>query len=205
EDEDLRAVILNSIAIADSDRDSKIAEITTTVGTIFDALQADMIVKGVAMSDTFIEEWETMNPFRKMFAGGEERFVKNAMRQYQDEIMAPILAEMSESLEALGVESSTFAEEAMEAILDALFTYPDETGAKQFGLDLSTGVGEVLEQYGIDVRPLAEAAGWTVVEGIDTGMKVDIAKMKVEEFFGTLGESLNTAFEAVKSTSATAL
>ena len=46
---------------------------------------------------------------------------------------------------------------------------------------------------------------WTVVEGIDAGMKVDIAKMKVEEFFGTLGASLDTAFEAVKSTSATAL
>ena len=123
------------------------------------------------------------------------------MRQYQDEIMAPILAEMSESLEALGVESSTFAEEAMNAILDALFTYPDETGAKQFGLDLSTGVGEVLEQYGIDVRPLAEAAGWTVVEGIDEGMKVEIAKMKVEQFFGTLGEALSTAFKAIDSAS----
>jgi len=127
------------------------------------------------------------------------------MRQYQDEIMAPILAEMEESLEALGLESSPFAEEAMKAILDALFIYPDETGAKQFGLDLSTGVGEVLEQFGIDVRPLAEAAGWTVVEGIDEGMKVDIAKMKVKEFFGTLGESLTTAFEAISSASKTAV
>jgi len=205
EDQDLRAAILNAITIADSDRDEKIEEIKTSMGTIFDAMQLDLVAKGVAMSDSFIEEWETMNPFRKMFAGGEERFVKGAMRQYQDEIMAPILAEMEESLEALGLESSPFAEEAMKAILDALFIYPDETGAKQFGLDLSTGVGEVLEQFGIDVRPLAEAAGWTVVEGIDEGMKVDIAKMKVKEFFGTLGESLTTAFEAISSASKTAV
>jgi hypothetical protein len=205
EDQDLRAAILNAITIADSDRDEKIEEIKTSMGTIFDAMQLDLVAKGVAMSDSFIEEWETMNPFRKMFAGGEERFVKGAMRQYQDEIMAPILAEMEESLEALGLESSTFAEEAMKAILDALFIYPDETGARQFGLDLSTGVGEVLEQFGIDVRPLAEAAGWTVVEGIDEGMKVDIAKMKVKEFFGTLGESLTTAFEAISSASKTAV
>ncbi|MGI6078764.1 MAG: phage tail protein, partial [Fastidiosipilaceae bacterium] len=53
--------------------------------------------------------------------------------------------------------------------------------------------------------PLAEAAGWTVVEGIDEGMKVDIAKMKVKEFFGTLGESLTTAFEGIKSASKTAV
>lgn len=201
EDEDLRATILNAITIADSDRDKKIEEIKTSMGTIFGAMQADMIAKGVAMSGSFIKEWESMNPFQKMFAGGEERFVKGAMRQYQDEIMAPILAEMNKSLEALGLEPVTLAEEAMDAILDALFTYPDETGATQFGLDLSTGVGEVLKQYGIDVKPLAEAAGWTVVDGIDEGMKVDIAKMKVEKFFETVGASLTTAFEGIKSSS----
>jgi len=76
EDQDLRAAILNAITIADSDRDEKIEEIKTSMGTIFDAMQLDLVAKGVAMSDSFIEEWETMNPFRKMFAGGEERFVK---------------------------------------------------------------------------------------------------------------------------------
>ena len=60
EDEDLRATILNAITIADADRESKIAEISASMGTIFDAMQADMIAKSAAVAQNALTAWNNL-------------------------------------------------------------------------------------------------------------------------------------------------
>ena len=50
EDEDPRAIILNAITIAESDRENKIAEIKASYGNYFpDVMQADMIAKSTQL------------------------------------------------------------------------------------------------------------------------------------------------------------
>ena len=94
EDEDIRKAILDSISIADVDRDNKIAEISTSMGTIFDAMQADMIAKSAVVAQNALTEWENLKWWEKLFAGSPAGYVDKALQDYQNNIMNPIMEKL---------------------------------------------------------------------------------------------------------------
>src|SRR5690606_6736645 len=189
EDEDLRATILNAITIADSDRENKIAEIRTSMGSIFDAMQADMIAKSAAVAQNALTEWNNLKWWEKLFAGSRESYVDKALQDYQKNIVDPTMERIQESMEKLGIEGELFASDAMKAIMNSLFDY----NVSEFGIvttsfknTLTEETKALLEQYGIDAEAFAKAAGLDIVKGLEKGVEENLSESWFQRTFGKI-------------------
>src|SRR5690606_4689153 len=198
EDEDLRATILNAITIADSDRDSKIAEIRTPMGAIFDAMQADMIAKSAVVAQNALTEWNNLKWWEKLFAGSPESYVDKALQDYQKNIVEPTMERIRESMEELGIEGELFASEAMIAIMNSLFDY----NVSEFGIvttsfknTLTEETKALLEQYGIDAEAFAKAAGRESVKGLEEGVEENLNENWFQRIFGKISTWLKDLFK----------
>jgi len=101
-----------------------------------------------------------MNPFRKMFAGGEERFVKRCYAAVSGRDHGPHSSGNERIAGSVGVGTCNVCRRRDGSHLRRIVhIIPTRQGPRQFGLDLSTEVGEVLAQYGIDVKDLAGGGG----------------------------------------------
>jgi hypothetical protein len=203
EDEDLRATILNAITIADSDRENKIAEIRASMGTIFDAMQADMIAKSAVVAQNALTEWNNLKWWEKLFAGSPDEYVYKALQDYQKNIVDPTTERIQDSMKQLGIEGELFASDAMKAIINSLFEY-DVGGygwmATSFAQTLTEETKALLEQYGIDVHAFAKAAGLSIGEGLTEGVQEEINETWVDRMFGWLPAPIKKIF-GIKSPS----
>ena len=198
EDEDLRATILNSITIADSDRDKKIAEINASMGTIFDAMQADMIAKSAVVAQNALTEWENLKWWEKLFAGSPASYVDKALQDYQNNIVNPTMERIQESMEELGIEGELFASDAMKAIMNSLFDY----NVSEFGIvttsfknTLTDETKALLEEYGIDAQAFAKAAGLNIVEGLEEGVEENLDENWFQRTFGKISTWFENLFK----------
>lgn len=203
EDEDLRATILDAITIADSDRDNKIAEINTSMGTIFDAMQADMIAKSAVVAQNALTEWDNLKWWEKLFAGSPAGYVDKSLQDYQNNIVNPTMERIQESMKQLGIDGELFAADAMAAIMNSLFEYK----VSEFGIVTTSFAGTLtdetkalLEQYGIDAHAFAKAAGLNIGEGLTEGVQEEINETWVDRVFGWLPAPIKKIF-GIKSPS----
>lgn len=186
EDEDLRATILNAITIADSDRENKIAEISASMGTIFDAMQADMIAKSAVVAQNALTEWNNLKWWEKLFAGSPARYVDKALQDYQKNIVDPTMERIRESMEQLGIDGELFASDAMEAIMNSLFDYNVYDGSVSFANTLTEETKALFEQYGIDAHAFAKVAGLNIVEGLEEGIEENLDENWFQRTFGKI-------------------
>ena len=198
EDEDLRATILNAITIADSDRENKIAEISASMGTIFDAMQADMIAKSAVVAQNALTEWNNLKWWEKLFAGSPDEYVYKALQDYQKNIVDPTMERIQDSMKQLGIEGELFASDAMKAIINALFEY-DVGGygwmATSFTQTLTEETKALLEQYGIDAHAFAKAAGLNIVEGLEEGVEENLNESWFQRTFGKISTWFKNLFK----------
>src|SRR5690606_958150 len=198
EDEDLRATILNSITIADSDRENKIAEIRTAMGTIFEAMQADMIAKSAVVAQNALTEWQNLKWWEKLFAGSPEVYMHKALQDYQKNIVNPTMERIQESMEQLGIDGELFASDAMKAIMNSLFDY----NVSEFGIVTTSFKGTLteetkalLEQYGIDAHAFAKAAGLDIVKGLEKGVEENLNENWFQRTFGKISTWFKDLFK----------
>jgi hypothetical protein len=198
EDEDIRKAILDSISIADADRDNKIAEINASMGTIFDAMQADMIAKSAVVAQNALTEWNNLKWWEKLFAGSPAGYVDKALQDYQNNIVNPTMERIQESMEQLGIDGELFASDAMKAIMNSLFDY----NVSEFGIVTTSFKGTLteetkalLEQYGIDAHAFAKAAGLDIVEGLEEGVEENLNENWFQRTFGKISTWFENLFK----------
>ncbi len=201
--EELKIYWDEMIVVAKGMEEEKIAEIEQSLTTIFDAMQTDMIVKSASVADKALKEWNEKAWWEKLFSGGKEKYVNKALVDYQKNVMTPLLEEMEASMEKVGIKGGTFANEAMDEVLKAMFDYQPTTAGLYvagFSKNLTEDTKEKLAKYGIDAEKYAESAGLQLAQGLEKGVDEGVKRNKFSEFFARIGQVFRKDYD-IKSPS----
>jgi len=168
------------------------------MGTIFEAMQADMIAKSAVVAQNALTEWENLKWWEKLFAGSPAKYVDKALQDYQNKIVNPTEEKIKESMEKLGIEGEVFASDAMKAIMNSLFDY----NVSEFGIVTTSFKGTLteetkalLEQYGIDAEAFAKAAGLDIVKGLEKGVEENLDENRFQKIFGKISTWFKKLFK----------
>lgn len=174
-----RLYIENMISVAEMAREEHLKKIDAYVTELFDFMQQDMIRKSGTVAQSFAENWNSLPWTKKWWAGSQGKYVSTALMNYEKNIMSPILEKMKTTMDEFNIEGSTYAEDAMRAILSHMFDY-QITGAGTYVVSFATSLSNdtrlTLEEYGIDAAEWARLAGINLSEGLLLG-----AEEKLEE------------------------
>lgn len=219
-DDNLKSKIDDWITIAEADKQRQFQRIDDQLTDLYDAVQEDMIRKVATLKDDAVEAWNEMGWFEQMWSGGEEaNYVAKCLLNYQENIIGPISDELNNSFQKLNVDGSTWASDAMEDIINSLFTWNmNSSGAKADGYrtDLESLIESVLTEASANVTPVAEEVGAAVGEavgtsisnstalkqGLDTMMSTSLSESTAKSWGSTFGSNLGSAVaSALKNTS----
>ena len=177
-DDNLKAKIDDWITIAESDRQRQLKAVDDQLTTLYDAVQEDIILKASAAKEKAVQEWNDMNWFEKWWNGGsEEAYVRQAMSNYQNNVISPVSKTIDDSFKELEIEGSNWANGAMSTIIEELFS------SKYVRSDMSSGhyvykyktsieeaIKAALTEAGVGVKPVAESVGKDITGVIGTGL-----------------------------------
>ena len=222
-DDNLKAKIDDWITIAESDRQRQLQAVDDQLTVLYDAVQEDIIRKASAAKDEAVREWNDMNWFEKWWNGGsEEAYIRAAMTNYGNNVIAPVSKAIDDSFKELEIEGSNWANDAMSTILEELFS------SRYVRSDMSSGhyiytyktsienaIKTALEQAGIGAEPIAESVGKDITGVIGTGLEssdalsgsvntllsTGLSKKVAESYGSTFGTNLgNGISSALKKT-----
>lgn len=222
-DDNLKAKIDDWITIAESDRQRQLQAVDDQLTTLYDAVQEDIILKAADAKERAVQEWNDMNWFEKWWNGGSEAaYVRTAMYNYRANVISPVSSEIDTSFETLGVEGSSWANNAMHNILQALFSSRfvsnDLTGGHyvyEYQTTLANAIENALNEAGIGAEPAAESVGKEITgvigtglagstelsKGVDTLLAAGLSKNVAESYGSTFGTNLgNGISSALKKT-----
>jgi hypothetical protein len=222
-DDNLKAKIDEWITIAESDRERQLKSVDAQLTALYDAVQEDMLLKSQKMNDEAVKAWNDMNWFEKWWnAGSEATYVHTAMSNYQNNVVTPISKQIDESFAALEADGSSWANEAMSNILEALFSgeivYSSGMShmTYEYQTSIESAIEDALKKAGMAVEPTAESVGESITgyigagftdaselkESLDgmlsTNLSDKVAKSQGEEFGAALGEGIASALKKSK-------
>ena len=175
-DDNLKTKIDEWITIAESDRERQLKSVDAQLTTLYDAVQEDMLLKSQKVKDENVKAWNDMNWFEQWWNGGsEEAYVLAAMNNYEDNVVTPISNTINESFKTLEAEGSSWANEAMGNVVEAMFEWREVDGSIRltYEKNLCDAVEYALTMAGIGVEPAAIDLGKTVMEQIGHGLSAD--------------------------------
>ena len=191
--EDLEMLFDIKEALAD-DYAKQEAAILSELDTIFNSIQTEMIEHTGAVRDAAVDEWYNMSGVEKNRNGiYETEYVKKMVSNYQDNIVDPIGDAINESYEALKMDGSEWASDAMTTILESMFSKRviEAEGVSTYVLEYGRGLEEILSEILGDVGEAgaksSSAAGEAITEGLAEGIEAatsdatDAATEVVEE------------------------
>ena len=159
------------ITIAESDRTAQLANVDQQLKLLYDAIQTDMIEKAQGVQDAAQEKWSNMSWLAKAFNGGNEAsYVSQALQNYRGHIIQPISDDIEKSMGELGVDGSTWANDAMVKISNAVVTYDPAFKDWKFGVDLQTAVSNTFKELEESGKKSASVSGEQMMQGLANGI-----------------------------------
>lgn len=223
-DEDLKAKIDNWITIAEEDKKKQIETVDAQLTSLYDAIQADMILKAQNVKDKAVQEWNDKSWFERIWTGGQAEYVKTALKNYQTNIVDPIESDIETSMENLDIDGSAWANQTMSNIIASMFETKTVGSAMLTEYETSMGdaIAGALTKVGFAVEPDAKKVGADVtstigssiadgdVSGDVTSMlkssvSLDLAGSWGKKFGGEMGSAMSstlkkTTFPTLKGT-----
>lgn len=213
-DEGLKEKIDSWITIAEADRKKQLEQVDSQLTSLYDAIQADMILKTQNMRDKAVQEWNDMNWFEKCWYGNEETYVKDALSNYQNNVVKPIESEIETSMANMEVEGSTWANTAMTNILDSMFGVIGDGHytTTTYETDLGDAIAGALMKVGFNVEPVAKDVGSGVTSTIGSSIadgdvsgdvksmleksaSLDLASSWGQKFGNSMGSAMSSAIK----------
>ena len=177
-DDGLKAKIDDWITIAESDRERQLKSVDDQLTTLYDAVQTDVILKSQKLKDETVEKWNNMGWWDQLWAGGSEvDYVRQAMLNYQNNVVSPISDTIDGSFQSLEADGSSWANDAMSSILEAMFSVTTIWNGSStstiwtYQATLNEAIRSALKAVGIDVEPDATALGAAIPVIIGTAME----------------------------------
>lgn len=159
------------IVIAESDRAAQLATVDQQLTSLYDAIQTDIITKTQTVQDKAQKEWADMSWLGKVFNGGNEAsYVSQMLENYRGHIVQPISNRIEESMKGLGIDGSTWANDAMVKISSAVVTYDPVFKDWKFGVDLQTAVSNTFKELEESGKKSASVSGEQMMQGLVNGI-----------------------------------
>ena len=167
-------------------KDQHIAEMQQKYGRVIDATQTELIGGLEGVVQNLEDKYQTLSPFEKWFTT-ESEFVKQGLEDYKANNVDPVLKEIQDGMNEIGIQGEPWADEAMQKIMDALFPTEESTmgRAPLMENDLKAAISSALEGVKTTTVPEAEGVGQNIMEGLGNGVT------------GTSTDKLKTGFEAI--------
>ena len=222
-DDDLKSKIDHWIEISEQDREEQLKTVDKQLSELFDAVQADVILKAENMKDKAADEFNNMNWFEQWWAGGSEaEYVRDALLNYEENVVEPINDTIEDSFNTLKVNGSVWASDAMSDIIDALFSTQVKSVGKSgvsvyvYQSTIEDAIKEALENAGVNLQPTATSVGTGVMgsvgrameassaiaTGVETALTTGLSEKLAEKYgydFGTeLGKGIGDALKNTK-------
>lgn len=123
-DDSLKSKIDTWIKISEEDKQAQLSSVNQQLTSLYDSIQEDMLTKTVQVKDRAVEEWNNMDWLTQFFNGGSEsEYVFRCLKNYRDNIVSPISADIESSYQQIGVDGSAWASNAMNNIITSFFKY----------------------------------------------------------------------------------
>lgn len=159
------------IVIAESDRAAQLATIDQQLTSLYDAIQTDIITKTQTVQDEAQKKWADMSWLGKVFNGGNEAsYVSQMLENYRGHIVQPMSNRIEESMKDLGIDGSTWANDAMVKISNAVVTYDPAFKDWKFGTDLQTAVSTTFKELEESGKKSASVSGEQIMQGLANGI-----------------------------------
>lgn len=159
------------IVIAESDRAAQLATIDQQLTSLYNAIQTDIITKTQTVQDEAQKKWADMSWLGKVFNGGNEAsYVSQMLENYRGHIVQPMSNRIEESMKDLGIDGSTWANDAMVKISNAVVTYDPVFKDWKFGVDLQTAVSNTFKELEESGKKSASVSGEQMMQGLVNGI-----------------------------------
>lgn len=161
--------IATTILGAESDRAAQIQTMQGYYGEVLDVVQNSLVDGLEDEVKRLEEEYDSHSPLWKWFHN-ESTYVAEGLATYQSDVVAPILSEIKDSMDRIGVDGSVWAGDAIQSIVDSLFTVEDacdgERPQKVLVDDLSGTLENALNEVRGNTIPTATETGENIAAGI---------------------------------------
>lgn len=159
------------ITIAESDRTAQLANVDQQLKLLYDAIQTDMVEKAQGVQDAAQKKWADMTWLGKVFNGGNEAsYVSQALQNYRGHIIQPISKDIEKSMEKLGIDGSTWVNDALKKISNAIFEYDPAFKDWTYGTDLQTAISNTFKELEESGVKASSSAGNQIIQGLADGV-----------------------------------
>lgn len=189
------------LGLNEESRETQLAAIDRELSAIFDGMQTNLIQESQSVKDAAVEEWNNMDWFAQWWNGGsEEAYVNKALENYQNNIVGPVSQKIEDTMNGLGMDGSTWAGDAMDKVINALFDtktiHSELSGGSTvytYRTTLSEAISDALTQVGKDGKAAAEKEAPSITQGIANGISnnLDAPNQAIKE----CGDQLITTFD----------
>lgn len=175
------------IAAFEKNRDDKKQEIDDLASGFIGNLQTNLVKSAQDQYDAALENWDSMSWFKKLFLyhGDKELYIKEFLEDYNNNVVIPITDQMKTAFsDSLG-EDATWADTAVQSMLDNLFSKEHHINSIDLVLtkSITDAIDEVLPE---GMKLSGENAVDGLVEGIDgSAAEVTLAMERLSK--NTLG------------------
>ena len=191
------------ITIAESDRTAQLANVDQQLKLLYDAIQTDMVEKAQGVQDAAQKKWSDMSWLGKALNGGNEAsYVSQWLQDYRGHIIKPISKDIEESMEKLGIDGSTWVNDALKKISNAIFEYDPAFKDWTYGTDLQTAISNTFKELEESGIKSSTSAGNQIIQGLADGV-TDNTKSFNDAMTGTVaaGDSALRAAAEIHSPS----
>lgn len=158
------------VAGNESERKNQISTLKGYFKQITDKIQTDLLEQIPSQIEASKKDYKNQSWIYKRFVS-ESAHVEQTLRDYESNVIAPVEEKLKESLEAVGLDGSTFAGEAGESIINSLFenikTYSIE-GIPSVERILKNDFGSVFEK---SMKEVGKNASQGLADGIESNSK----------------------------------
>ena len=159
------------ITIAESDRTAQLANVDQQLKLLYDAIQTDMVEKTQGVQDAAQKAWSDMTWLQKAFSGANEAsYVSQALQNYRGHIIQPISKDIEKSMEKLGIDGSTWVNDALKKISNAVFEYDPAFKDWTYGTDLQTAISNTFKELEESGVKSSTSAGNQIIQGLADGV-----------------------------------
>lgn len=159
------------ITIAESDRTAQLAKVDQQLKLLYDAIQTDMVEKAQGVQDAAQKKWADMTWLGKVFNGGNEAsYVSQVLQNYRGHIIQPISEDIEKSMEKLGIDGSTWVNDALKKISNAIFEYDPAFKDWTYGTDLQTAISNTFKELEESGVKASSSAGNQIIQGLADGV-----------------------------------
>lgn len=197
---EFQAILDKAISVTNEFRGQKKSEVNRQLTKLFDAIQTDIVKKTQGVKDEAVQEWNDMSWLTKFFGthGSEASYVHGAVERYKTNIAGPISDGIQNSYSQLGIDGSVWAGNAMDQIINGLFSYEGTTYWSTYYEYVSTMESEIesaLNEVGEVGTGVASDTGREIASSYTNGISDGVSE-NMQGVRDTLTSSVDDALNS---------